>query len=80
MTKIRLEKFSRDNYPDLISWVDCEETLMQFAAPLLTFRLAAEQLDVSLPDENRVAFRVVDGEIIAPGLPMILPRKYDADY
>jgi RimJ/RimL family protein N-acetyltransferase len=60
--KIRLEQFGRDNYADLVAWVESEEALMQFAGPLLKFPLAAEQLDVSLSDKNRIAFRVVDNE------------------
>jgi len=60
--KIRLEQFGRENYADLVAWVESEEALMQFAGPLLKFPLTAEQLDVSLSDKNRIAFRVVDNE------------------
>ncbi len=60
--KIRLEKFGRENYASLIAWVDSEEALMQFAGPLLKYPLTAEQLDISLSDKNRLAFRVVDDE------------------
>lgn len=57
---IRLEKFERDFYADLISWVDTEEQLMQFAGPAFNFPLTREQLDKSLSDKNRFAFRVVN--------------------
>ncbi len=63
VSKIRLEEFGRENYAGLISWVDSEEALMQFAGPLLSFPLTAEQLDISLADKNRIAFRIVDAEI-----------------
>lgn len=59
---IRLEIFGSENYSDLISWVDSEELLMQFAGSLFTFPLTAEQLDISLSDKNRLAFRVVSNE------------------
>lgn len=59
---VRLEKFNRDNYADLISWVDSEETLMQFGGPGFIFPLTAEQLDISLNDKNRTAFSVVNNE------------------
>lgn len=60
--KIRLEKFGRENYAGLIAWVDSEEALMQFAGPLFKYPLTAEQLDISLSDKNRLAFRVIDNE------------------
>jgi RimJ/RimL family protein N-acetyltransferase len=56
---INLEPFGKENYANLISWVDSEEMLMQFAGPAFTFPLTAEQLDLSLSDQNRTAFRVV---------------------
>lgn len=59
---IRLEKFSTENYADLISWIENEEALMQFAGPAFTFPLTAEQLDISLSDRNRIAFRVANNE------------------
>jgi len=60
--KIRLDQFGRDNYAGLVAWVESEEALMQFAGPLLQFPLTAGQLDISLSDKNRIAFRVVDNE------------------
>jgi len=57
---IRLEKFDSKFYADLISWVDTEEQLMQFAGPAFNFPLTTEQLDMSLKDKNRFAFRVVN--------------------
>lgn len=57
---IRLEKFGKEFYADLISWIDSEKTLMQFAGPEFNFPLTNEQLDKSLSDKNRYAFRVVN--------------------
>jgi len=59
---IRLEHFDKENYADLISWVTNEEELMQFAGPQFTFPLTPEQLDMSLSDRNRFAFRIVANE------------------
>ncbi len=57
---IRLEAFDENSYEGLISWVDSEEQLMQFAGPAFTFPLTIEQLEISLSDKNRFAFRVVN--------------------
>lgn len=59
---IRLEKFGKENYASLISWIDSEEALMEFGGPLFTFPLTPEQLDHSLSDPNRIVFCVVDDE------------------
>lgn len=59
---VRLEEFGKSNYADLISWVESEEALMQFAGPAFTFPLTPERLDVSLSDKNRIAFRIVSTE------------------
>jgi len=39
VNKIRLEKFGRENYANLIAWVESEEALMQFAGPLFKYPL-----------------------------------------
>ena len=59
---IRLEKFGSDHYADLISWIENEEALMQFAGPAYSFPLTPEQLDISVSDKNRIAFRIVNNE------------------
>ncbi len=64
--KIKLDKFDKEGYSDLISWVDSEEALMQFAGPLLKFPLTPQQLDSSLADKKRMAFRVVDDSTNLP--------------
>ncbi|MFL5742601.1 MAG: GNAT family N-acetyltransferase [Flavisolibacter sp.] len=57
---IRLEKCDQSCYDTLISWVDSAEALMQFAGPAFTFPLTKEQLEKSLSDNKRFAFKVVD--------------------
>jgi RimJ/RimL family protein N-acetyltransferase len=56
---ILLEKFDHTCSDQLISWVDSAEELMQFAGPAFTFPLTKEQLEVSLSDPNRFAFKVI---------------------
>ena len=52
--------FERSAYNNLISWINSEELLMQFGGPEFTFPLTAEQLDKSLSNRNRHAFKVMD--------------------
>src|SRR5438067_2455808 len=59
-TMIQLQKLDRKDYDLFISWVDTPETLMQFAGPTFSFPLTAEQLDQSLKDSKRFAFKVMD--------------------
>lgn len=57
---IKLEKFTSKHYTDLISWIDNEEDLMQFAGPAFSFPLTIEQLDKSLTNKNRYSFSVIN--------------------
>jgi RimJ/RimL family protein N-acetyltransferase len=61
---ITLRKFNERFHDNLISWIDSEKTLMQFAGPLFTFPLTSEQLDKSLSAKNRYAFGVFENETI----------------
>ncbi|WP_428231020.1 GNAT family N-acetyltransferase [Flavobacterium sp.] len=56
---IRLEKFDKRDYPQLINSIKDARELMQFAGPEFTFPLTAEQIEKSLSDKNRIAFTVV---------------------
>lgn len=56
---IALQKFDKTGYERLIRWIDSEETLMQFTGPAFTFPLTNEQLEKSINDKNRFAFKVV---------------------
>ena len=57
---IVIEKFTSGDFKNLISWINSEEELMQFAGPQLTFPLTNEQLEKSLTNENVLTFKVVD--------------------
>ncbi len=57
---ILVEKFDQLNSHKLISWIDTEEALMQFAGPSFTFPLTVEQLDKSLSEKNRFAFQAIE--------------------
>lgn len=57
---IEIEKFTIKDSKNLISWIDSEEELMQFAGPQLTFPLTNEQLEKSLTNKNVLCFKVVD--------------------
>lgn len=63
---IKLKKFDKEFYADLICRINSEEELMQFAGPSFTFPLTNEQLDKSLSDKNRFAFIIIDDETNSP--------------
>ena len=56
---IQLEPFTKNDFAQLIAWVDTEEQLMQFAGPLLHFPLRAAQLEIYIKEKRRYAFKVV---------------------
>lgn len=56
---IKLEKFTRDDFKNLISWIDNEKELVQFAGPIFTFPLTVEQLNDYLNDTHRYPFKIV---------------------
>ncbi len=55
---IELVRFAKEHYDGLISWINNEEELMQFAGPAYTYPLTKRQLDDALKDEKRYAFSV----------------------
>ncbi len=57
---VQLEKFVKEDYEQLICWIDSAKMLMQFAGPIFVFPLTVAQFDKSLTDANRFAFKVVD--------------------
>ena len=59
---IRLEPFAKTDFNKLISWIDSEEDLVQFAGPIFKFPLSEKQLEKYLEDKNRFAFKVIDTE------------------
>ena len=59
---IRLGPFAKADFNKLISWVDSEEDLIQFAGPIFKFPLTEQQLEKYLEDKSRFAFKVIDDE------------------
>ena len=59
---INLEQFTKDDFSCLISWVDNEETLIQFAGTIFSFPLTHQQPEIYLVDKNRNAYKVVNAE------------------
>ena len=59
---IRLEKFSKQEYSNLIKWIDSEDVLVQIAGRQMSFPVTEEQLDLSQSDKNRNAFSIINIE------------------
>lgn len=59
---IRLQKFDKEDYDNLMSWIDSEEMLIQIAGWQMSFPVTKEQLDISQADPNRNAFSIIDSE------------------
>lgn len=59
---IQLEPFGPADFDTLISWVDSEETMVQFAGPIFSFPLTRQQLEDYLANDNRYAFAVRNQE------------------
>ncbi len=56
---IRLLPFQVTDFEQLISWIDNEEVLAQFAGSIFTFPLTQQQLKVYLEDKDRLPYKVV---------------------
>ncbi len=73
---VQFRKFTSSDYDTLISWVDNEETLMQFAGPAFSFPLDHKQLDQSLEDPKRFAFKVIElNELVMIGYAEIFLKE-----
>ncbi len=59
---IKLKQFNRTDFDQLISWIDSEELLIQFAGPIFTFPLTTNQLEIYISDKNRFPFKVIKSE------------------
>ncbi len=59
---LHLQKFDKDDYDSLISWIDNEEMLIQIAGRQMAFPVTREQLDISQADPNRNAFSIINTE------------------
>ncbi len=73
---IRLEPFEKPDFDTLISWVNSEQMLVQFAGFIFNFPLTTQQLYRYLEDKKRFAYKVVElstnntighAEIFLPG-------------
>ena len=59
---IQLKKFDREDYDNLVAWIDSEEMLIRIAGRQMTFPVTKEQLDISQSDAKRNAFSIIDAE------------------
>ena len=60
---IKLVPFEENDFEKLISWIDSEELLVQFAgAVVFKYPLTKEQLAIYNSDDKRLAFKVVEIE------------------
>lgn len=59
---ISLKRFDKDDYENLISWINSEELLVQIAGRQMTFPVTEKQLDISQSDKNRIAFSIINEE------------------
>jgi RimJ/RimL family protein N-acetyltransferase len=60
---IKLAPFEKEDFEKLISWIDNEEELVQFAGPVVfKYPLTKEQLVTYISDDKRFAFKVIDAK------------------
>lgn len=59
---IRIQKFDKDDYDNLISWIDSEEMLIRIAGRQMVFPVTKDQLDISQSDPRRNAFSIINIE------------------
>lgn len=59
---IVLQPFDIHDAPELIANIKDKRSLLQFAGPMYSFPLTADQLEIDLSDENRTLFKIIDGE------------------
>ena len=58
---IKLVPFEKDDFEKLISWIDNEEFLVQFAgAVVFKYPLTKEQLVTYISDDKRFAYKVIE--------------------
>ena len=59
---VKLEKFERSDFDRLISWIDSEESMIQFSGPIFNYPITHEQLEKYSSADNRLAYKVIDTE------------------
>lgn len=57
---IRLGKFECSDFDRLISWIDSEESMVQFSGPIFRYPLDHAQLEKYINANNRMVFKVID--------------------
>lgn len=57
---IKLEKFTRSDFKQLINWIDSEEFLIQWSGNAFTYPLNEQQLDKYTESANTLVFKVID--------------------
>jgi len=57
---IRFEKFEKSDYERLISWVETEESMIQFSGKEFTFPITKKQLDKYVSASNRLIYKVIN--------------------
>ena len=57
---IAIQQFDETDFPRLISWIDSEEMLLQFAGGIFQHPLTYEQLHDYLKNEDRMVFKVLN--------------------
>jgi hypothetical protein len=57
---IALKSFGPNDFEKLMSWIDNEEMLVQFAGGIFSFPLTVEQLDTYVSDSSRHCYKVVE--------------------
>ncbi len=56
---LKLERFSENDFENLISWMTSKEELIQFAGPIFEFPLSREQLQKYITDSYVIAYKVM---------------------
>ena len=59
---IILEKFEEVDFDRLISWVDSEESMIQFSGPIFDYPITHRQLVNYRNTKNRLVYKVVDAD------------------
>jgi RimJ/RimL family protein N-acetyltransferase len=57
---IRFEKFEKEDFSRLISWIPTEELMIQFSGPIFSFPITFEQLDKYVNCDTRLVYKVVN--------------------
>jgi RimJ/RimL family protein N-acetyltransferase len=59
---IELQQFNESDFERLISWIDNEDSLVQFAGTIFSFPLTKEQLNSYVSDKKRFPYKVIKKE------------------